>query len=150
MLPMPVMCVAIAVQALWLFAPTSFAQSARSNEKIERCQRTKQCKFAVTFRFRGKETIEKTVLSFVVEQKLWKTFTEQDKMDLRVLLKEKLAEVQEHPERYVGNLEPSHPVYGTMLGILSTTRSYSVMPSDKHDTDGSSSVNFEKEILLDF
>ncbi len=150
MFPARMMLVAIAIQVLGLFVPVTFAQQTHSNEKIEHCQQTKHCKFEVTFRFRGKETIEKTVLSFVVEEKLWKTFTDKDKAGLRIALKEKLAEVQLHPERYTKNLKPSNPAYGTMLGILSTTRSYSVMPSDKRDADGSPSVNFEKEILQDY
>lgn len=144
------MLVAITIQVLGLFVPVTFAQQTHSNEKIEHCQHTKQCKFEVTFRFRGKETIEKTVLSFVVDEKVWKSFSDKDKADLRLLLKEKVAEVQLHPEGYIKNLQASNPVYGTMVGILSTTRSYSVMPSDKRGADGSPSVNFEKEILQDY
>lgn len=150
MFPRRVILFGIAAQVLWLSAAATFAQQARANEKIERCQKAKQCKFEVTVRFRGKETIEKTVLSFVVDEKVWKTFTDRDKTDLRVRLKEKLAEVQAHPARYVGNLQPSNSAYQTMLGLLSTTRSYSVMLSDQQDPDGTPAVNFEKEILVDF
>src|SRR5262249_11461455 len=130
--------------------PISFAQQAQSPEKIEQCQQTKQCKFEVTFRFRCTETIDKTMLSFVVEKKLWQTFTEQDKSDLRDILKKKLAEVQLHPKRYAKNLQPSNPAYGTFIGILSTPKSYSVTPTEKRDEDGSPSVELEKEIPVDF
>lgn len=150
MFPRRVILFGIAAQVLWLSAPAIFAEQVSSNEKLERCQKAKQCKFEVTVRFRGKETIERTVLSFVVDEKVWKTFTEKDKADLRVRLKEKLAEVQAHPERYVGNLQPSNSAYQTMLGLLSTTRSYSVMPSDRQDPDGTPAVDFKKEIMVDF
>lgn len=123
---------------------TSVAQSdaARGKSKIKHCLKTKNCVFTVS----GIAT-EEPRMSFVVEEKLWKTFTVFDKNELKHTLKAKITEANEKPDKYI-HVSKKSPSYDRLRRNIENMRSYSVIISYGKTKKGD--LQLDEEILINY
>lgn len=114
----------------------------RGNNKINDCLKAKNCKFIVT----GTAT-EDPRMSFLVQEKIWKTFTALDKNDLKRLLKAKIADANEKPDKHI-HVSKKAPSYERLKKNIENMRSYSVFLSYGKNTKGN--LQLDQEILVNY
>jgi hypothetical protein len=119
---------------------TTFA--ARGNSKIHDCLKTRNCKFIIT----GAAT-EDPRMSFLVLEKIWKTFSVLDKNDLKHILKAKVADANEKPDKHI-NVSKKASSYETLKRNIQNMRSYSVIISYGKNTR--SELQLDEEILVNY
>jgi hypothetical protein len=127
---------------LLFFTGSAFAQQSPSNQKIDNCLKANKC----AVQLRGEATAN-PVMSFIVAEEIWTTFDEKEKSDVRLLLKNKIGQVQAHPGAYT-DIPASAPFYRKALENIRNTKSCSVILSRGQNASGALSV--DKEILVDF
>jgi hypothetical protein len=118
------------------------ANAAKGNSKVNDCLRAKNCKFIVT----GTAT-EDPRMSFLVQEKIWKTFTALDKNDLKRILKAKIADANEKPDKHI-HVSKKAPSYERLKKNIENMRSYSVFLSYGKNTKGN--LQLDQEILVNY
>jgi len=113
-----------------------------SNSKINGCLKSKSCKFIIA----GAAT-EDPRMSFLVQEKIWKTFTVLDKNDLKRILKAKISDANEKPDKHV-HVSKKAPSYERLRKNIENMRSYSVFLSYGKDTKGN--LQMDEEILINY
>ncbi len=113
-----------------------------SNNKISSCLKSKSCKFIVT----GTAT-EEPRMSFLVQEKIWKTLTVLDRNDLKRILKARIAEANEKPDKYVHQSKKA-PSYDRLRKNIENMQSYSVFLSYGKDSKGN--LQLDEEILVNY
>jgi hypothetical protein len=116
--------------------------AGKGNAKISNCLKTKSCKFIVV----GTAT-EDPKMSFLVLEKIWKSFTTLDRNDLKRVLKAKITEANEKPERYI-HLSKKAPSYDRLKRNVENMRSYSVFLS--YGKNGKGNLQLDQEILINY
>jgi hypothetical protein len=123
-------------------AGSALAQQPTSNQKIDNCLKANEC----VFQLRGEATAN-PLMSFIVVEEIWASFSEKDKDDLRALLKKKIEHAKAKPAAYT-SVPVSVPFYRKALDDIRNTKSYSVLLSRGQSPSGALYV--DKEILVDF
>jgi hypothetical protein len=121
---------------------TTYVDAARGNSKVNDCLKTKNCKFIVT----GAAT-EDPKMSFLVQESIWKTFTAFDKNDLKHILKAKIADANQKPDKHI-HVSKKAPSYERIKRNIENMRSYSVFLSFGKNTKGN--LQFDQEILINY
>jgi len=121
---------------------TTAIHAVKGNSKINDCLKSKNCKFIVT----GAAT-EDPRMSFLVQEKIWKTFTVLDKNDLKRILKTKISVANEKPDKHV-HVSKKAPSYDRLRKNIENMRSYSVFLSYGKDTRGN--LQLDEEILVNY
>ena len=114
----------------------------KGNDKINGCLKAKSCKFIIT----GAAT-EDPRMSFLVQEKIWKTFTHLDKNDLKRILNLKISDANEKPDKHV-RVSKKAPSYDRLRKKIENMRSYSVFVSYGKDTKGN--LQLDEEILVNY
>jgi hypothetical protein len=120
----------------------SSTQAAKGNVKINECLKTKNCKFIVT----GTAT-EDPKMSFLVHEKAWQNFTVLDKNDLKKMLKAKITDANQKPEKYI-HVSKKTPSYERIKRNIENMRSYSVFLSYGKNAKGN--LQLDQEILINY
>jgi hypothetical protein len=112
------------------------------NGKIRECLKSKNCKFVVT----GTAT-EDPRMSFLVHDRVWKTFTDLDKYDLRRMLRARIREANGKPDKYV-HVSKRAPSYERIKTNIENMQSYSVFVS--HGKDKKGILQLDEEIMVNY
>jgi len=86
-------------------------------------------------------------MSFLVQEKIWKTLTVLDRNDLKRILKARIAEANEKPDKYV-HLSKKAPSYDRLRKNIENMQSYSVFLSYGKDSKGN--LQLDEEILVNY
>ena len=116
--------------------------SERTTPKIKKCLKEKECRFVVT----GPSTPDPK-MSFLVLDSVWKSFREGDKDHLREMLKKKIKEANDKPQKYV-RVSKKSPSYEFFKKNIMNMRSYSVMLSYKKSHQGD--LQQDDEIMVNY
>lgn len=108
---------------------------------IDKCLKKHNCDFLVW----GFVTPD-PAMTFVVLKTDWIKFSEQDKNDLRNILKQKIIEAKKNPDKY-NTLSPSAPIYNKVNQNIVNMSSYSVILSGKKKNGA---LLMDDEILINF
>jgi hypothetical protein len=133
---------AICMLATLVLVTANTVQAGHGNRKVNACLKAKECKFIV----HGVAS-EDPRMSFLVQEKIWKTFTHLDKYDLKRILKGKIGEAHEKPDKYTYASKKS-PSYESLKKNVENMRSYSVILSYGKDTRGH--LQLDQEILVNY
>jgi hypothetical protein len=120
----------------------AIATNTEANPKIKKCLKSKDCRFIVS----GSATQEPK-MSFLVVDKVWKTFRDRDKTELREMLKRKIKEANGKPEKYV-NISKKAKNYDPMRVNIANMRSYSVFLSYGKTRKGD--LQLDEEIMVNY
>lgn len=120
----------------------SITATAYGNPKIDKCLKTKNCLFFVF----GSMTVDPK-MSFLVMDKLWKTFDEKDKADLRAILKQKINEANSDPDKYI-DIPKNAPLYNVIKPNIKNMRSYSIVLS--HGKTSKGDLKIDEEIMVNY
>jgi hypothetical protein len=121
---------------------TTAVHAARGNIKINDCLKEKNCKFIIT----GAAT-EDPKMSFLVQEKTWKVFTVLDRNDLKRILKAKITEANQKPDKYI-HVSKKAPSYERLKRNIENMRSYSVFLSYGKNTKGN--LQLDQEIMINY
>jgi hypothetical protein len=124
-----------------LYTVHAFA-SERVTPKIKRCFKDKECRFVAT-----SCSTPDPKMSFLVLDSVWKSFRDGDKDNLRELLKKKVKEANDKPEKYI-RVSRKSPSYNTFLKNIRDMRSYSVVISYKKSRFGD--LQQDEEIMVNY
>ena len=124
------------------FTTVHAVKGNKSNSKINGCLKSKSCKFIIT----GTATDDPR-MSFLVQEKIWKTLTMLDKNDLKRILIAKISDANEKPDKYV-HVSKKAPSYDRLRRNIEKMRSYSVFLSYGKDTKGN--LQLDEEILVNY
>jgi hypothetical protein len=113
----------------------------KANVIIDECLKKHNCDFLVW----GFATPD-PAMTFVVLQDDWIKFSEQDKNDLRNILKQKIIEAKKNPNKY-NTLNPSAPIYNKVNQNIVNMSSYSVILSGGKNNGA---LLMDNEILRNF
>jgi hypothetical protein len=127
---------------LILSAAEEAAAKARANNKVSKCLKEKECLFFVS----GSMT-QDPKMSLLVLDKVWKTFLDKDRHDLREMLKKKIKEANDKPEKYV-HVSKKAANYDTLKRNIQGMRSYSVFLS--HGKDRKGVLGLDEEIMVNY
>jgi hypothetical protein len=116
--------------------------SERINPKIKYCLKEKECRFIIT----GTSTPDPK-MTFLVFDKVWKSFRDGDKDHLREVLKKKIREANNRPEKYI-RVSRKSPSYDIFLKNIKDMRSYSVIISYKKSLHGG--LQQDEEIMVNY
>ena len=124
------------------FTTVHAVKGNKGNSKINGCLKSKSCKFIIT----GTATDDPR-MSFLVQEKIWKTLTVLDKNDLKRILIAKISDANEKPDKYV-HVSKKAPSYDRLRRNIENMRSYSVFLSYGKDTKGN--LQLDEEILVNY
>ncbi len=113
----------------------------KTNVIIDKCLEKHNCDFLVW----GSVSPDPS-MTFVVLQDDWIKFSEQDKNDLRNILKQKMIEAKKNPYKY-NTLSPSAPIYNRANQNIMNMSSYSVILSGGKNNGA---LLMDNEILRNF
>jgi hypothetical protein len=132
----------IVVIAVVILSIVTAVQAVRGNSKIKDCLKAKNCQFIVT----GAAT-EDPKMSFLVHEKIWKTLTALDRNDLKRILKAKIEDANEKPDKHV-HISRKAPSYERLRKNIENMRSYSVFLSYGKSPKGN--LQLDQEILVNY
>jgi hypothetical protein len=133
---------AIVAMIVICLSSTTHVNAGRGNSKVNNCLKAKNCKFIVTG-----TAIEDPKMSFLVHEKTWKTFTALDKNDLKRILKAKIADANEKPDKHI-HVSKKAPSYERLKKNIENMQSYSVFLSYNKNTKGN--LQLDQEILINY
>jgi hypothetical protein len=116
--------------------------SERVTPKIKKCLKEKECRFVVT-----SCSTPDPKISFLVLDSVWKSFRDGDKDHLRELLKKKIKEANNKPEKYI-RVSKKSPSYDSFLKNIKDMRSYSVIISYKKSRFGD--LQQDEEVMVNY
>jgi hypothetical protein len=116
--------------------------SERTTPKIKKCLKEKECRFVVT-----NASTPDPKMTFLILDKVWKLFRDGDKDHLREMLKKKVKEANNKPEKYV-RVSKKSPSYETFIKNIKDMRSYSVIISYKISRFGD--LQQDEEIMVNY
>ncbi|MCX5804443.1 MAG: hypothetical protein NT010_00035 [Proteobacteria bacterium] len=116
--------------------------SERITPKIRKCLKEKECRFVVT-----NPSTPDPKMSFLVLDKVWKSFHDGDRDHLREMLNKKIREANDKPEKYV-RVSKKSPSYDAFLNNIKNMRSYSVLISYKKSRSGD--LQQDEEIMVNY
>lgn len=131
----------VVVTAMSLFN-SGHVCAIKGNSKINDCIKTKNCTFIIT----GAAT-EDPKMSFLVQEKTWKTFTVLDKNDLKRILKTKITGANQKPDKYI-HMSKKAPSYERIKRNIENMRSYSVFLSYGKNAKGN--LQLDQEIMINY
>lgn len=123
-----------------LYGPATAAEP--QNAKVKSCLKSKECAFIVS----GAAT-DDPKMSFLVHDKVWKTFGYLDKEDLRRILRYKIEEANEKPGKYI-HVSKKAPSYDAMERNIKNMRSYSVFVSYGKNRKGD--LQLDEETMINW
>jgi hypothetical protein len=132
----------VAVITFFFLSNVCLVHAVRGNVKVNDCLKVKNCKFIVT-----STATEDPKMSFLVHEKTWQTFTVLDKNDLKRILKAKITEANEKPDKYI-HVSKKAPSYERLKRNIENMRSYSVLLSYGKNTKGN--LQIDQEILINY
>lgn len=112
------------------------------NAKVKMCLKSKECAFIIS----GAAT-DDPKMSFLVYDKVWKTFGFLDKEDLRRILRYKIEEANARPDKYI-HVSKKSPSYDDMERNIKNMRSYSVFISYGKDRKGG--LQLDEETMINW
>ncbi len=119
-----------------------FAAENYPNPKVKKCIKDKECQFVLS----GAST-QDPKMSFVVYEKVWKTFRDRDKDQLRDILKRRIEDARENPDKYMHTSKKAHR-HDMMRVNVKNMRSYSVFLSYGKSRKGG--LQMDEEIMVNY